>query len=62
MTLLERQLLFTTMVGELIRWCYQEGFDVTFGEAYRTPEQAKWNEEHGIGISNSLHTMRLAVD
>ena len=62
MTLLERQIRFTVMVGELIRWAYQEGYDLTFGEAYRTPEQAQRNAKTGIGIANSLHTLRLAVD
>ena len=31
-------------------------------EAYRTPEQAAWNAQHGTGIRNSLHTQRLAID
>lgn len=35
---------------------------LTFGEAYRTPEQARINAGKGTGISNSLHTQRLAVD
>ncbi len=32
------------------------------GEVWRTPEQAKWNADHGIGIPNSLHILRLAAD
>jgi hypothetical protein len=32
------------------------------GECYRTPQQAAWNAAHGLGISRSLHTERLAVD
>ena len=38
------------------------GYGVTFGEAYRTPEQAALNAAKGSGISNSLHTERLAID
>ena len=38
------------------------GFTVTQGEAWRTPQQAQWDADHGSGISHSLHTDRLAVD
>ncbi|HFO5822228.1 TPA: M15 family metallopeptidase, partial [Escherichia coli] len=38
------------------------GYRLTFGEAYRTPEQAALNAKSGKGIRNSLHTLRLAVD
>lgn len=54
---------FVLMVADLITWVYSHpGWELTFGEAYRTPEQAAWNEERGIGIANSLHTKRLAID
>lgn len=53
---------FTKMVAQLILWAYENGYELTFGEAYRTPEQAAINAASGKGISNSLHTKRLAVD
>lgn len=62
MTLSEKQQLFTIMVANLIQWAETKGFRLTFGEAYRTPEQAALNARKGSGISNSLHTQRLAVD
>lgn len=62
MTLRERQSLFVRLVGLLIEFAYQGGYELTFGEAFRTPEQAKLNAEKGIGIGNSLHTQRLAID
>ena len=63
MTLGEAQRLFTKLVAQLITWTYsQPGLELTFGEAYRTPEQAALNAKTGAGISNSLHTKRLAVD
>lgn len=61
-TLSQKQRRFTKMIGELIVWAYANGYELTFGEAYRTPEQAAWNAQRGIGISKSLHTERLAVD
>ena len=62
MTLGDKQRRFTELVGRLIAFAYKEGFELTFGEAYRTPEQAALNAAKGSGISNSLHTKRLAVD
>jgi hypothetical protein len=62
MTLGEKQRRFTELVGRLILWAYDEGYELTFGEAFRTPEQAALNAKSGKGISNSLHTQRLAVD
>ena len=57
-----KQREFTLMVAELISWTYNQGYELTFGEAYRTPEQAALNASRGSGISNSLHTKRLAID
>jgi hypothetical protein len=62
MTLLEKQMRFAFMVAQLISWATTQGYRVTFGEAFRTAEQAKLNAQQGTGISNSLHTKRLAVD
>ena len=62
MTLSEKQALFTVMIAKLIFWADEHGYRLTFGEAYRTPEQAAANAKSGKGIKNSLHTQRLAVD
>lgn len=62
MTLSEKQQRFTVMIAELITFADSKGFGLTFGEAYRTPEQAALNAKTGAGIANSLHIQRLAVD
>jgi len=62
MTLGEKQRVFAFNVGRLIVWANAQGYQVTLGEAYRTPEQAALNAAKGSGISNSLHTQRLAID
>ena len=62
MTLGEKQRLFTRMLADLIRHAYEHGYELTLGEAYRTPEQAALNAASGKGIANSLHTVRLAID
>lgn len=66
-TLGQKQRRFAKSVGKLIEFAYAvvcigPNDGLTFGEAYRTPEQAKLNELNGKGISNSLHTSRLAID
>ena len=62
MTLGEKQRLFTRLVGLLISYAYKQGYELTFGDAYRSPEQATANAAAGTGIVHSLHTKRLAVD
>lgn len=60
MSLLQEE--FAQSVARLIQQASKLGYGVTFGEAYRTPEQAKLNAASGAGIANSLHTERLAID
>jgi hypothetical protein len=62
MSLSEKQQQFAILVAKLILWADEQGYAVTFGEAYRTPEQAALNAKKGSGIANSLHTQRLAID
>jgi hypothetical protein len=61
-TLRQKQSRFARAVALLIQYATQQGYEVTFGEAWRTPEQAQRNAEAGIGIANSLHIDRLAID
>lgn len=62
MTLREKQSLFVFLVGKFILHAHERGYELTFGEAYRTVEQAIWNAKAGKGIRNSVHCDRLAVD
>ncbi|MEM5487057.1 M15 family metallopeptidase [Enterobacter cloacae] len=62
MKLSEKQQKFTVMIGQLIARASALGYGLTFGEAWRTPEQAQLNARSGKGIAASLHTQRLAVD
>lgn len=50
------------MLAQFIVWLYDQGYKVTGGEWWRTPQQAQWNADHGFGIVASLHTERLAAD
>ena len=62
MSLREKQSRFAGMVARLIIRAGELGYEVTLGEAYRTPEQAAANAAKGTGIAQSLHCDRLAID
>lgn len=63
MTLGEKQRRFTKMIGLLIGWAYQNGYELTFGDAYRDPRlHGSVGEKKGYGASSSNHKARLAVD
>lgn len=60
--LIDKQKIFSKNLANFILWIYNEGYSVTFGEVWRSPEEAKIQANKGAGISNSLHCDRLAVD
>lgn len=62
MSLSDEQWEFLKDLAKLIKFADCNDYKLTGSELYRTPEQAKINAEKGIGISDSLHTRRLAVD
>jgi len=53
----DRQKLFARMVPRLIDQAHRMGFEVTLGDAHRSPEEAK-----RLGFENSNHTRCLALD
>ena len=55
MTLGQKQRKFTRMIADLIVFAYDNGFELTFGDAYRDPRAP-------YGHTKSLHRARLAVD
>jgi hypothetical protein len=55
MTLREKQSKFTKMVGELILFAYENGYELTLGNAYRSSRDP-------TGSRKSLHRKRLAID
>jgi hypothetical protein len=62
MTLRQKQSLFVFLIARLILFANENKLELTFGEAYRSPEEAKRQSKLGKGIENSLHIKRLAVD
>lgn len=62
MKLIEQQHDFGQDVAKLLQYIASKKQFVTFGEAFRTPEQARLYAAAGKGIIGSLHCKRLAVD
>lgn len=62
MKLSQQQQRFALDVSRLISFINGRGYSCTFGEAYRTPEQAEIYAKDGRGIKDSLHCKRLAID
>lgn len=63
MTLGDTQRTFTICIARLIVWVYEQpGWELTLGDAYRSPEEAERLAVEGKGIKDSLHTSRLAID
>lgn len=62
-TLGQKQRRFTRLVGLLIEYAYQEGYELTFGDAYRDPRaHGAVGEKKSYSSAGSLHKERLAVD
>jgi hypothetical protein len=62
MTLREKQSKLVDLIAGLIRKAQILGFELTLGEAFRSPEEAERLAKLGLGITHSLHTQRLAID
>lgn len=63
MTLSQQQRLFTRLIATLILHAYSQGYELTFGDAYRDPRlHGEVGVKRGYSAANSLHKSRLAVD
>lgn len=60
--LVSKQIIFAKNVALLINYIFSQGYTITFGEAWRTQEQAHIYALEHKGIEHSLHCKRLAVD
>ena len=61
-TLRQKQSKFARMVAALIQHATEIGYEVTLGEAWRSPEECTRQAAAGRGTENSLHRDRLAID
>lgn len=65
-SLSQKQMRFSDLAARLVIHAEDMGYQVTFGEVWRSAEVAsfktKFNAAKGTGIVNSLHRLRLAID
>lgn len=62
-TLGQKQRRFTRMIGLLIEYAYEQGYELTFGDAYRDPRvHGHVGDKRSYSSANSVHKERLAVD
>lgn len=54
MTLRQAQCLFAKLLGQMLGWIYEQGWEVTFGDVARLDQQGH--------MPNSTHYIRLAAD
>jgi hypothetical protein len=62
MSLNAKQARFLSKIAKLIVWANGQGIQLIGAELFRTPEQAAINAEKGVGIKNSVHRKKLALD
>lgn len=63
MTLGQKQRRFVRMIADLIAFAYDNGYELTFGDAYRDPRvHGQVGEKKSYSRASSLHKSRLAVD
>lgn len=59
----DKQRVFTRMVADLILYAYENGYELTFGDAYRDPRvHGAVGVKDSYSSANSVHKERLAVD
>ena len=58
----QHQVIFTQNIARLTEYIFSKGYKCTLGESFRTHEQALWNAQKHIGVVNSNHCYRLAID
>jgi hypothetical protein len=63
MSLGTQQREFALAFAKLIIWIYKQGYEVSYGDAYRDPRvHGEYNERRGYGHPRSFHKKRLAKD
>lgn len=63
MTLGQKQRKLTLMIAQLIVFAYDNGYELTFGDAYRDARvHGNVGQKKSYSAANSLHKERLAVD
>lgn len=63
MSLRKKQSRFTLCMAKLVIYAYEQGYELTDGDAYRAPSlHGEFGDKKGYGSKNSVHKIRLAND
>lgn len=63
MRLSEKQRKFTLLIARLIKWAYEEGYELTIGHVWRDTETQRRLVDAGLSKTmKSAHLDRLAMD
>ena len=62
LTRLQKQMIFSRLVPRLIDKAHELGYEVTGGEWLRSTHEAARLAKLGVGLKNSLHIDKLAID
>lgn len=63
MSLRKKQSRFTLCMAKLVIFAYEQGWELTDGDAYRDERlHGKFGERKGYGASQSMHKIKLAND
>lgn len=63
MSLGNKQRKFSLLISQLIIWIYEQGYEITDGDAFRDPRVfGHQGESKGYGHRNSNHKLKLARD
>lgn len=63
MTLGQKQRLFSKLIAELILWAYEQGYEISCGDFFRSPRVfGELGVRKGYGKASSNHKLKLAAD
>jgi len=63
MTLGQQQRIFSLKLAQFIVWIYEQGYEVTMGDAFRDPRvHGAFGEKVAYGAASSFHKKKLAQD
>jgi hypothetical protein len=62
-TLGNKQRIFTLCISQLITYAYAQGYELTFGDAFRDSRvHGEFGDKQSYSHASSNHKLRLAVD
>ena len=57
-----KQEVFSRLMCQLVTHMHEQGYEVRMGEVWRSKAAAEDNARRGVGIVNSCHRLKIALD